>query len=337
MVMFVKRLGRHTARAGQATACRLLALGALVLLPGCESVEQFYSTRLPVGGAIDWWHGLQGGVIAQQRPPPPGASEPFPNLATVPSPPTPTDPATRRLLAARLASARDLTVRDAAQDPINSPPQPVPTTQAPPPATPMARLDAANALPAASAEPPAAREAPSFPIASPAAPAPAAAAPPGIAPPAIAPSVARPTQPAPAMAPATAPATAAGGPIPALPDEPPALPSLAGVPAAAYEPATPRPRPQVTVSFPPSSAELRPAAEDALRALAARRAGGPMAVVGGGDARSAAPGAQAAALPLAWRRAMAITAALKQAGVPDSALQTDASALARGGTVRLVE
>ena len=328
MVMFVKRLGRHTARAGQATACRLLALGALVLLPGCESVEQFYSTRLPVGGAIDWWHGLQGGVIAQQRPPPPGASEPFPNLATVPSPPTPTDPATRRLLAARLASARDLTVRDAAQDPINSPaPPPAPTTQAPPPATPMARLDAANALPAASAEPPAAREAPSFPVASPAAPAPPP--PPGIAPPAIAPSAARPTQPA--------PATAASGPIPALPDEPPALPNLAGVPAAAYEPATPRPRPQVTVSFPPASAELRPAAEDALRALAARRAGGPMAVVGGGDARSAAPGAQAAALPLAWRRAMAITAALKQAGVPDSALRTDASALARGGTVRLVE
>ncbi len=326
MVMFVKRLGRHTARAGQATACRLLALGALVLLPGCESVEQFYSTRLPVGGAIDWWHGLQGGVIAQQRPPPPGASEPFPNLATVPSPPTPTDPATRRLLAARLASARDLTVRDAAQDPINSPP-PAPTTQAPPPATPMARLDAANALPAASAEPPAAREAPSFPVASPAASAPPS--PPGIAPPATVPSAARPTQPA--------PATAASGPIPALPDQPPALPSLAGVPAAAYEPATPRPRPQVTVSFPPSSAELRPAAEDALRALAARRAGGPMAVVGGGDARSAAPGAQAAALPLAWRRAMAITAALKQAGVPDSALRTNASALARGGTVRLVE
>ena len=331
MVMFVRSEGRHTARAGQATACRLLALGALVFLPGCESIEQFYSTRLPVGGAIDWWHGLQGGVIAQQRPPPPGASEPFPNLATVPPRPTPTDPATRRLLAARLASARDLTTRDAAQDPIVSPapPSPAPTTQAPPPATPMARLDAANALPAASAEPPAARAAPSFPVASPATSAPPPPPPPGIAPPAIAPSVARPTQPA--------AATAASGPIPALPDQPPALPNLAGVPVAAYEPATPRPRPQVTVSFPPSSAELRPAAEDALRALAARRAGGPMAVVGGGDARSAAPGAQAAALPLAWRRAMAITAALKQAGVPDSALRTNASALARGGTVRLVE
>ena len=45
-------------------------LAALLPLNGCESIEQYYSTKLPVGTAVDWWHDLQGGVIAEERPPP---------------------------------------------------------------------------------------------------------------------------------------------------------------------------------------------------------------------------------------------------------------------------
>jgi outer membrane protein OmpA-like peptidoglycan-associated protein len=112
---------------------------------------------------------------------------------------------------------------------------------------------------------------------------------------------------------------------------------LAGIPAATTEPATPKPAPQVIAAFVPGSAVLRPESSDALRALAARRGGGPVAILGGGDARSAQPDAQAAALPLAWRRARAIEDALVAAGVPASAMHVDAAALARGGVARLVD
>ena len=31
---------------------------------------------------VSWWHDLQGGKIAEERPPPPGADQPYPNLAS---------------------------------------------------------------------------------------------------------------------------------------------------------------------------------------------------------------------------------------------------------------
>ena len=54
-----------------------------LLLSGCSS---FPSSMNPV----TWWHDLQGGKIAEERPPPPGADQPYPNLATVP--PKPAEP-----------------------------------------------------------------------------------------------------------------------------------------------------------------------------------------------------------------------------------------------------
>ena len=71
--------------------------------------------------------------------------------------------------------------------------------------------------------------------------------------------------------------------------------------------------------------------------MAARRAGGNVALLGGGDARSAAPDAQADALPLAWRRARVMADVLVAAGVPASAMRIDAAALARGGIARLID
>ncbi len=75
MVSGTSGLRCHLAPAGSA----MLAL----LLSGCSS---FPSSMNPVS----WWHGLQGGAIAKQRPPPPGANQPYPNLATVP--PKPAEP-----------------------------------------------------------------------------------------------------------------------------------------------------------------------------------------------------------------------------------------------------
>ena len=53
-------------------------------LAGCSS---FPSSMNPVS----WWHDLQGGKIAEERPPPPGADQPYPNLATVPPKPAAPD------------------------------------------------------------------------------------------------------------------------------------------------------------------------------------------------------------------------------------------------------
>ncbi len=38
-------------------------------------------------GSVDLYHSFEGGAIAQDRQPPPGADEPYPNLANVPAMP----------------------------------------------------------------------------------------------------------------------------------------------------------------------------------------------------------------------------------------------------------
>jgi hypothetical protein len=127
------------------------------------------------------------------------------------------------------------------------------------------------------------------------------------------------------------------GPVPALPASAPPLPQLPGVPASTFAPATPRPRPSTAFAFAPGSAALPPKAEAALRDLAGRRAGAPIQVRAGGDARSATPDAQAAALPLALQRTGAITALLIAAGVPPPSIRAEAVALGRDGSARLVD
>ncbi len=306
-----------------------------MLLPGCQSVSEFYDTRLPFDTPIDWWHQLQGGALAEERPPPPGVTDPYPDFAQLPARPAPTDPAARRALAARLSSERDRATRQAEQDPIEAlgpravPPQPAPgglarnagapnagAAATPPPEPPMARLDAAEARPEAAAP---------APIVAPAPSGGQAASPP-------APSRRNGT-----AVTSAAPDAAGDAALPALPSGAPPLPTLPGIPSTAFEPATPKPAPQVDADFVSNSAVLRPASAEALRQLAARRAGGNLAVLGGGDARSALPDAQAAALPLAWRRARAMEDVLTAAGVPTAAMRVDAAALARGGIARLVD
>ena len=314
MGMFVageRRRGRGRGQ-GARTAWLLPALliGSLVGLAGCgDRLERFYSSRLPFDTPIDWWHQLQGGVIAEERPPPPNADQPYASIDQIPARPTPTSAATRAALSARLANERGVITRQAAQDPLTAfkpAVPPAPQADAPP----MAQIEAASAAPAPRV----------------AAPLPAPAAPAAIRQ-AAAPEAARPAAP-------TEPVVS--GPVPALPSAPPPAPSLPGIPASTFQPATPRPQPQAVIAFLPGSAVLRPESDAALRALAARRGGGPVAVLGGGDAASASPEAQAAALPLAWRRVQAMQTVLAQAGVPESAMRVDAAALGRGGVARLV-
>lgn len=90
------------------------------------------------------------------------------------------------------------------------------------------------------------------------------------------------------------------------------------------------------MTFITGSAELQSLATDTLKQIAARRGNGVIAVTGYGDATSADPAAQSAALTLGLSRARAMAAALAADGVPASAIQVNAQAIGRGGTARLV-
>ena len=308
----------------------MLLPAALLSVAACTgSVERMSDSRLTLDTPIDWWHNLQGGKIAEVRPPPPGVDDPYPNLSQVPPRPTPTDSATRRALAARLVAERDRTRREATQDPLILPapaaaaPTPTATRPAAPPPDPgasVAVLEAATAPPPA--ETPAPPPAAPSPAAPPASPAPVAASPP----PAMA--LAGPPRGKPAVA---------SGPIPDLPSEAPPLPQLRGIPASVSAPPVPRPPPGVSVAFRPGSATLPAGADAALHELAGRRAGAVVAVEAGGDAAGPGAAAQARALPLAWRRARSMGEALVAAGVPAEALRIDAAALGRGGAAHLLQ
>ncbi len=302
---------------------RVALLLVTIFISACTKIAQPSDSKLTLDTPIGWWHDLQGGKIAEVRPPPPGVDDPYPNLGQVPAPPVMTDAATRRALAARLASERDRTQREAAQDPLVLPaaavapakpavsPAPPPAAPPPDPAASVAVLDAATA-PAA---PPTAA-----PLAAPAAP--TVAAPPN------APQV--------AGSPVES-GSLQSGPLPELSASEPPLPRLGGLPAGASAPAIPREPPGVSIAFRPGSAALPATADAALRELAVRRAGAAVAVTAGGDAPGQGFESQARALPLALRRAHAIQEALVAAGVPAAALRTDAAAVGRGGAARLLQ
>jgi outer membrane protein OmpA-like peptidoglycan-associated protein len=279
----------------------------VLLLGACSSA--------PGSDPIAWWRQLEGGRLAEERPLPPNADAPYPNLATVPPRPATTEAAARGRIAAGLESDR----RDGAFAASQTLPQPAaaaarPTPQpAPAPGGIGASLAAANAAP----------------VAAPAVAAPAAA-----------------PRPAPAPAPAPTLAEAAIS----LPAGPPAAPRLPGV-AAVTAPAPPRRAPPpapaapvvvvpgapLAIAFRPGSAALPEGAAAALRGLAATRAGRAMLVHGHGEAAAEDAASQEAALPLGFARARALATALAEAGVPADAVVLTGLATGAGGSVRIAE
>jgi hypothetical protein len=87
-----------------------------------------------------WWRNISGAYL-DERQPPPGLDQPYPNLATVPARPVPPDAATRAAISASLAGDREAT-RGPAPTPSAMPGLPTPPAEgAAPPAPP--RLSAA--------------------------------------------------------------------------------------------------------------------------------------------------------------------------------------------------
>ena len=124
------------------------------------------------------------------------------------------------------------------------------------------------------------------------------------------------------LAAASAPAApVVGGPVVARP-----------VAAPAFVPGAP-----VGVAFAAGSAVLPEGAAEALRRLAATRAGRDVWVVGYGESTGSDAAGQAGTLRLGFGRAQAMAVVLEQAGVPASALRVAGEAVGRGGVARIAE
>jgi hypothetical protein len=103
-------------RTGWLPAPMAVLLPALVL-GGCSSVPSSINP-------VSWWHSLQGGAIAEQRPPPPGASDPYPNLASVPPAPTPPNREAMQQITDQLVADRTNAQHEAAAAPLADPSSP---------------------------------------------------------------------------------------------------------------------------------------------------------------------------------------------------------------------
>lgn len=238
----------------------LMGVSALALA-GCSSSSSL--------NPVNWWHGLQGGKIAEDRPPPPGANDPYPNLASVPARPQPPDrDAMKQLTSALVADRRNAQyTAETAPLPDPSSPQASPalfgsgTLPPPPPPGPPAMSASLPAASAPPAPPPITRAEPEAPAAPPSraprtpvqgtpleeptatAPAPEAAVAPATPPAPSASPMPAPSAAAPMAAPSVAPSAAA--PVASAP--PPAPAETATAPSM---PAQPPPRPGVAPAPP---------------------------------------------------------------------------------------
>jgi outer membrane protein OmpA-like peptidoglycan-associated protein len=265
----------------------------------------------PLMTPVGWWHDLQGGAIASERPPPPGADLPYPKIYTIPPKPDLPSNAYRLTVQTQLAQERDDTERLAAHSPIIV--QPAPPVPPKPPAAPTGTdtTDSASAtVPAADAPPPK----------------PVAAASSDGGPP------------------AGTPLTIAGLPgdetgLPDVPVAPPPPASFEGMPAEPLPtpppPLPPRQPPSgAAVLFRPGDAMLDSSQGETIKYAANHRGSGAIEVEGHGDAQSDTPAAQEAAVRLGLHRAQAIAKALEAERVPAEKIRISATAFQRGASVR---
>jgi outer membrane protein OmpA-like peptidoglycan-associated protein len=311
----------------------LLAVGWL--LAGCSAISSM--------NPVNWWHRQEGGKIAEERPPPPGADQPYPNMATVPGKPEPPDAEALKKLTDTLVADRTNAQHAAQSAPLADPSSPTASPS-------LFGVGSAPPPPPPSPTPAAASGSPGTPVASasmPAVTAPPAPASPPAAPPAAAPRKA--VQTAPLSAPAQAQSAAASPaataadatPEPALPAGPPTRPALAGAaPVAPVEPTSipaPPAAASTTIVFLTGDSSLSQPAADEVKAFAAKRGTATIAVTGYGDATSSDPDAQSAALNLGLSRAQAVLDALKADGVPATAIRVSAEASGRGASMYLIK
>ena len=324
-----------TIRPGTGAWARPLAILCVLSLAACADGQPSRPET--------WWHDAIGGKIAEQRPPPPGDRDAFPNLAAVPARPARPDAAAMNRMTAGLIADRIAANHAAALAPI---PEPAARATAP---LPPVREDAASASLAAMTRPPPPAGQGTAAAASPGKTAPDRTAPdkiaqdkiaPGAAPSspgAGAPSAALPPGETKSSPPAGTKAPPAPGMIAAV--APPAVPvqAASATPAPPAPPLPSRPAPGLTIDFTLRSAALTETALEQLKAFAATRGERGIAVTGHGETAASDPLAQSDALTLALSRAQAVSTALAALGVPGVAIRLDAEAAGRGAGLRLLQ
>lgn len=307
---------RQAARAGMAVAL-LLGLG------GCQTLSDINPLTL--------YHGLEGGPIADARPPPPNADQPYPNLANTPDKPADPDALVRGQVAAGLIADRAHAQYEASVTPLPPPANGPPVSRGAPPPLKADPEASSASLAAANAPPPKPVPKPAIDNGPARAPRPAPTAPVNSTP----------------LPPPTGATATAAGPmpdVPATPPPPPNLPGVKQVTAPTPPPEMPPPAPAAPaapsgatpIAFAQGSSSLPSTTLPTLRAIAARRGHGSIAVTGFGEASSNASASQVSAIPLAFARARAIAAQLEAAGVPTTAIRLDAEAVGSGAAVRVL-
>jgi outer membrane protein OmpA-like peptidoglycan-associated protein len=292
------------------------ALAACALLCGCDPLEK----------PIDLFHGLEGGEIAAERPPPPGAGEPYPHVGTVPDRPGVPTPAFRNAMQTELATERDQKELLAADLPMEKVPPP-------PQAAPASPAAGAAAAPGA-AQPPANTQADaadsSATIAAADSKTPAAPAGP----------------PPPPPLPADAKLQIVGEPLqfgtlPLVPDAPPAPATFEGVPPEPMP--SPRLLPQPVplpkgkpVFFANGSDVITPSQKQSIGEIAGSRGKKSIEIIGLGEAEFDTPLGQEAAIDLGLRRARAVADTFAAMHVPQTAMRLSARPYGRGALIVLL-
>jgi outer membrane protein OmpA-like peptidoglycan-associated protein len=330
-------------------------LSAGLALAGCSTISAM--------NPVNWWHRQEGGEIAKERPAPPGADQPYPNMASVPPTPTPPNQDQLKALTDSLIADRTNVRHEAEAAPLPDPSSPTAspglfgagTTPPPPPAvtTTQSPQTGPNTPAANQAAPPGAASA-SIPAvtappapATPPSPAPrrpvqsaplAAAAPPPTEAPTAPPTGGSVATATPAVQPQAPPAA---GPQPTLPEAPPPRPAIAGAPPPPVPtPAPPMPaagRDAAEIVFVAGSSQLLQPAADEVKSFATKRGNAIISVTGYGEATGGDPATQSAAVTLGLARAQAVVTALKADGVPANAIQVNAEASGRGAALRLLQ
>jgi outer membrane protein OmpA-like peptidoglycan-associated protein len=275
----------------------------------------------PDTGPEKWWHEAVGGKIAEQRPPPPGDKDPYPNLASVPTKPKPADVAAWQRMTAGLMSDRLTAHEAAALAPI-------------PPLSPMATSNgspggrdhgpsAGAALVGISPEKKTSQPAPTAIASTPSA------------------TTTQPPTPPPS---GRAPEAAGSGQLPPLPGQAPARPAIAPPPPPPATTSVARPPIEsrdssggIPVNFARGSKALSDDALGEVRSLAAAHGERGIAVTGFGDATSSDVHSQSAAVTLGLSRAQVLASALVAQGVPLAMLRLSAESAGRGASLRLLQ
>ena len=301
-------------------ALALSTLAICALLQAC-------GPNSPAETPAAWFHDLEGGQIAANRPPPPGVGLPYPKIGTVPAKPKLPDQAYRTALRDQLMKQRDRTERLAADAPIPAvppPPKPAkPANAAAAQPTATASLATADSPPAAAPSPPKSEQGPT--------------------PATSAQTSGDPTPVAPGTPVVLAGAAADTSGLPPIPSAPPPVATFEGV-SPEPPPTPPPPLPQgqplqlgaTSILFQTGDAQLLPSQNDTLKTIAGRRGHQNVEITGAGDAMSDTPEGQAAAIELALKRAHAVAKGLEAMHVPPASIRLAAYAFGRGATVRLI-